>query len=459
MSDRTTSSSGLTPKCQAGPFRSNTRASSHRDGPDDGCGSALARACRWYSPRMTFETRRIGRDELLPWLESVTTTFLERPDIEKVAGLLGPRWDFERIWGAVDGRIVGTLRTWATEVTVPGGAQLRAAAMTGVTVLPTHRRRGILRSMVAAEHAAARDRGEVLGVLHASEAPIYGRFGYGYGVDSCTWTLDVRSTAFTSNPVAGITIAPIDDATADLTRELYDAHRRRAPGEIQRRDWTFAMDIGLTESGWDPPWKGWVLLHRDEAGVPDGYVRYRAEEKWEAHMPRSVVHVQDFVALNDAAYDAQWRFLAEMDLVATVRAERRSPSERLPWILANSRAAVLSETGDGLWVALFDVEAALSARRYERSGELVLEIVDGEAGGQPVRVHLEAGPDGASCRSTRRAPDLSIHADALGAAYLGGTPLRHAALARGFVEHRPGSLRDADALFRTLDPPTCMTFF
>jgi predicted acetyltransferase len=380
-------------------------------------------------------------------------------DIPKIATEMGPRWDFERVWGAFDGRVVGTLRTWASEVTVPGGAILPAAAMSAVTVLPTHRRRGILRSMVAAERVAARDRGEILGILHATEATIYGRFGYGYGVDGCTWTLDTRSTTFTGGPASGISIAPIEDATADLMRDLYDAYRRTAPGEIRRRDWGFAMDIGLAESGWEPPWKGWVLVHRDASGVADGFVRYRAEEKWEAHMPRSVIHVQDFVALNDAAYDAQWRFLAEMDLVATVRAERRSPFERLPWILSNPRAAVPSETGDGLFVALLDVAAALAARRYERPGDLVLEVVDGDDNARPVRLHLEVGRDGASCRPTRRDPDLTIHADALGGAFLGGTPLRHAAIARGFVEHRPGTLREVEALFRTLDPPTCMTFF
>ncbi len=356
---------------------------------------------------MSYQIRRVTRDDFLPWLDSLTTTFLDRPDIEKIAAQLGPRWDFERMWGAFDGRVVGTLRTWATEVTVPGGALVPAAAMSAVTVLPTHRRRGILRSMVRAEHEAALDRGEVLGILYATEATIYQRFGYGSGADACTWTLDARSTTFTGAPATGISVAAIDDATADLMRDLYDAYRRAAPGEIRRRDWTFAMDIGLTESGWEPPWKGWVLVHRDASDVADGFVRYGAEEKWEAHLPRSVIHVQDFVALNDAAYDAQWRFLAEMDLVATVRAERRSPVERLPWILANPRAAVQSQIGDGLWVALLDVAAALTARGYERPGDLVLEILEGDGAGRPLRLHLEAGPDGASCRPTRRTPALT----------------------------------------------------
>jgi predicted acetyltransferase len=409
---------------------------------------------------MPAEIRRVHENELEPWLECLTTAFLDRPDIAKIAAQIGPYWDFDRVWGAFDGRVVGTLRTWATELTVPGGAHVPASAVAAVTVLPTHRRRGVLRAMIGAEHEAARERGEAVGLLYASEAAIYGRFGYGTAVAACAWTLDASSTGFIGIPPAGgVTIAPIDETTRDLMRDLYDGYRRGRVGEIRRREYAFGMDIGLLEFAWGTPWKGWLAVHRDAAGVADGYVRYAAEDKWEHGQPRYAVNVGDLVALNDAAYDALWRFLADLDLVATVKAERRSPDERLPWLLANRRAAIPSDQGDGLWVMLLDVPAALAARSYERAGGLVLEVVEGEPGSGRTRVRLEAGPDGAACTRTTRAPDLTVHADALGAAYLGGTPLRHAVLARGFDEHRPGALAAANDLFRTIAEPTCMTFF
>jgi predicted acetyltransferase len=131
----------------------------------------------------------------------------------------------------------------------------------------------------------------------------------------------------------------------------------------------------------------------------------------------------------------------------------------LPWLLTNSRAASLSEVGDGLWVRLFDACRALEARSYERDGKIVLEIVDAEATDSRVRVELDASPDGASCRPTDRLPDLTLDVAALGAAYLGGTALRDAVLEKGADEHREGALAQADALFRTLDGPWCSTFF
>ncbi|MEW5990538.1 MAG: GNAT family N-acetyltransferase [Chloroflexota bacterium] len=406
------------------------------------------------------DVRRITPSELVPWLEALSTAFLGRPDVARMAEVRGPSYDFDRTWGAFDGGVVGTLRSWPTELTVPGGALVPAAAVAAVTVLPTHRRRGLMRRMLAAEHDAARARGERIGLLYASEASIYGRFGYGVGVTGCDLTLDTSSTGFVEGAAAGgVSLVPVEAQTVELIADLFDRFRRSQAGQVRRRDYMLRTALGLLETGWSPPWKGWVAIHRDAAGAPDGYVQYSAELKWEHGQPRSIVSVQDLVALTDGAYDALWRYLANLDLVTTVKADRRSPFERLPWLLTNPRALQFEGIGDGLWVCLLDIAAALAARGYERSGDLVIEVVDADSGSGRSRVHLQAGPDGAACSTTSRAPDLTVSADALGAAYLGGTPLRLAVLPRGCDEHRAGALAEADALLRTLDPPRCQTFF
>ena len=76
---------------------------------------------------MTIDIRAIHQDELASFLETVTTGFLERPDIDKLAAEVRPHWDLARAWAAFDdGRVVGTTRTWATELTVPGNARIKA---------------------------------------------------------------------------------------------------------------------------------------------------------------------------------------------------------------------------------------------------------------------------------------------------------------------------------------------
>jgi predicted acetyltransferase len=413
---------------------------------------------------MSIDVRPIHEDELVPWLDAVSTGFLERPDISKIAEEVRPHWDVSRNWAAFEAdRIVGTFRSWASELTVPGCGQVKASAVTGVGVLPTHRRRGILSRLAAAEHDAARERGEVVAMLFASEYPIYGRFGYGPATTTATWTLDAKGTGFhASDGTEGtVELIPPDESGEATARDVFETWRVRRPGEIWRRPITWISDFGRGGSAWGPPWKGFVVVHRDEAGAVDGYARYHVDEKWEQRLPRSVLLVDDLHALTDRAYAALWRFLGTTDWVATVKAEKRSPSERLPWLLTNARAAVPSEIGDGLWVKLLDIPGTLAARTYDRVGSLALEIIeaDGADGERRTRVLLDASSGGTTCRVTKRSPDLTLHASALGAAYLGGTRLRDAVLARGADEHRPGALAEADALFATLDPPWCSTFF
>jgi predicted acetyltransferase len=409
---------------------------------------------------VSVEIRRVRDDELPAFIDTLTTGFMERVDASKLAAELRPLWDLERAWAAFDdGRMCGTFRSFPTELTVPGGQRLPAAAVSTVTVLPTHRRRGILRAMVAAEHAAIRERGEAIGLLWASEYPIYTRFGYGPGARAATWSLDTRGTAFHGDPTGQLELVKPGADAIPVLKGVFDAWRVRQAGEIGRRDFGWEWDLGLRESVWGPTWKGFVVVHRDASGSLGGYARYHVDEKWEQRQPRNAVIVDDLHALTDDAYTSLWRFLADIDWATTVKAERRSPAERLPWLLTNARAAEISNVGDGLWVRLFDVRRALEARTYDREARLVLEVVDQEAAGGRTRIQLDAGPAGATCGETDRPADLTLDISALSAAYLGGAPLRQAVAASGVDEHRAGALAEADGLLRTLDEPWCSTFF
>ncbi len=422
------------------------------------------------SAPMPPDVRPVRAEELVAYINTISTGFLERPNVQRIADEVQKHWDLSRTWAAFDGTLlVGSFRSWAGRLTAPGCVEVPAAAISAVTVLPTHRRQGILGRMAAAEHAAARERGEVVSMLFASEYPIYGRFGYGAATTSAAWTVRVRQTGFVAPPAddAGrVELGPTDQATLEICRDVYDAWRVRQPGEIWRRPITWQDDFGLSEDVWNNTWKGFVALHRDDAGTVDGYVRYHGKEKWEDRQPNAELFVDDLHGLTEAVEAALWRFVASIDWVGSIRAERRSLHDRLPWLLMNLRAASPEDVGDGLWVKLLDIPAALETRRYERSGSVVLEVVDGDgvdAEGsrveRQVRVALDASPDGARATLTDRSPDLTIQSAALGAAFLGGTRLSRAAIRAGFDEHRPGALATADALLATLDAPWCSSFF
>src|ERR1700760_1755881 len=66
-------------------------------------------------------------------------------------------------------RVVATAGSYAFDLTVPGGARVPMAAVAMVTVHPTNRRRGVLRSLMAARLDDVAGRGEPLAGLTASE--------------------------------------------------------------------------------------------------------------------------------------------------------------------------------------------------------------------------------------------------------------------------------------------------
>jgi predicted acetyltransferase len=211
-----------------------------------------------------------------------------------------------------------------------------------------------------------------------------------------------------------------------------------------------------------PRWRGSIAVHRDEAGELDGYARYHGEEVWEDGIPDNLMHLDELHGVTAEAELELWRYLVQVDLTATIRADTRREREPLQWFLGDARAARVSGLSDFLWLRPVDVERLLGTRSYERDGDLVLEIadvVDGKPGPAAGRFRLQATSGAATCRRTDAAPDLRLDVRHLGAAVLGGTRLIDATRAGGATEHRPGALAEADALLRTADAPWCTSWF
>src|SRR3712207_1812701 len=109
-----------------------------------------------------------------------------RDDIARQAGpdrLLAAFVADGRFGGAAGGEtggetLAGVTCASPTTLTVPGG-EVSAAAIAGVGVRPTHRRRGVLTTMMRRQLDDERRAGTVAAVLWASEPGIYGRYGFG----------------------------------------------------------------------------------------------------------------------------------------------------------------------------------------------------------------------------------------------------------------------------------------
>jgi predicted acetyltransferase len=409
------------------------------------------------------DVRRVSGAELPAWVEANRTGFHQHAREGEVAARR-QSVDLGRTWAAFDGdRIVGTLRSFATELTVPGGDALPAAALTNVSVAPTHRRRGLLTRMLTADLAAAAGRGEALGILIASEYPIYGRYGYGPAADEVTYTIDARHATLAvpaGDDATGLRVELADPKAArDEAAAVYDRARLRQPGAIARDELWWDRMAGLApRPGHEDEEPAFWALARDRASAVTGYVLYRVEQVWEERLlPRGALEVIDLTALDPETTARLWRYCLEADLISTVRAYR-GPDDPLRWLLADARDVRRSAHVDHLWVRVLDTPRALAARRYLASGRVVLQVEDplGHAAGV---FALEGGPDGAACVPTREEPELTLPVGALGSAYLGGVSLLLLATAGQVTERRAGALATADAMFRSPVTPWCSTWF
>jgi predicted acetyltransferase len=329
-----------------------------------------------------------------------------------------------------------------------------AAAVSWVSVMPTHRRRGVLTRMILPDLADAAARGVAVAILIAAEAPIYGRFGFGPATETARWSVDVRAATMAPHvPAVGpVEVLPEGELQA-IAPPVFEAARR--PGALDQKPLWWDRLFGLAG---EPDHKRLTwLVHRAPDGSPDGYASFRPDESWVDREIRTVVHVDNIQAATDGAYCGLWRVLTSLDLVARIDAEELAVDEPLPWLLTDMRAARQASRGDFQWSRLLDPAAALSARTYEGRGAVTLEVVDPHHWAAGTFL-LEADGVGA-CSRTQASPELTLPVDVLSSLWLGGGDLIAAALAGRVDEHVPGAMTRLARLLHTTRAPWTPTWF
>jgi predicted acetyltransferase len=351
-----------------------------------------------------------------------------------------------------DGQIVGGAGAFPFELSVPGGS-LPCAGVTAVGTQPTHRRRGVLRSMMDTQLRDVHERGEPIAALWASEETIYSRFGY--GVASWAGQLQVKHEwdAF-AEPLAAVGTPRF--VTPEEARKtfppVYEAVRRGRPGMTSRSDvWWEERHLRLEESESQAP-RRFVALDVD--GETQGYAIYRTHFAFEGGLPGSRLVVREALGATPQATAGIWRFLLDVDWMAVVEVSLVPPDHPLFLLLELPRRAQY-RMGDGLWVRIVDLPAALSGRTYGESGPLVLEVRDPICDWNDGRWRL----DGGTCERSDAEPDLALDVSALGSAYLGAVSFTQLREAGRVQELREGAIRRADALFAWRPLPWCPEIF
>jgi predicted acetyltransferase len=360
----------------------------------------------------------------------------------------------ERMHAAFEnGAIVGGAGAFPFELSVPGGGSLPCGGITAVGVHPTHRRRGVLRSMMDAQLRDVHERGEPIAALWASEETIYGRFGYGIAAWAGELAVPHEWDAF-AQPFEpdGTTRFVTAEEAGELFPPIYDAVRRARPGMTSRNEiWWADRQLRLPEDEADAP-KRFVVF--EAGGEPLGYTIYRTHSSWEGGSSTSRLVVREALGATPQATAGIWRFLLDVDWMGSVEVPLAPPDHPLFLLLASPRR-MRYRMGDSLWVRLVDVPAALSGRAYGEGGPLVLEVRDAMCEWNDGRWKLVGG----ECVRTDEEPDLVLDVAALGSAYLGAVSFTQLREAQRVEELREGAVARADALFAWRPLPWCLEIF
>jgi predicted acetyltransferase len=295
-----------------------------------------------------------------------------------------------------------------------------------------------------------------MAILNASEAAIYGRFGY--GISSWYHSVGVPTARATfRRPAldAPLALVPQDQAR-DLVSPMYDRWCATRPGALSRsRAWWDAV-LGERQA-----WRGggsvFVVVCDAE---PGGFAIYTIDNT--KPLGAWIVEVRELCAGDPIIEGRLWRYLLEIDLVGQVIVEARPTDDPLRWELADPRAYGVTALRDYLQVRLLDVPAALQARTYDRDATLTLAVHDPFRPATDGNYHLRV-VDGVA--AVDRGPldpggaDLELDVADLGSLYLGGVAAHDLAVTGRLTERAAGAVNRAEQVFTSRPAPFCATRF
>jgi predicted acetyltransferase len=402
---------------------------------------------------MTIEIRPPAEHELRAAMEAAQAAFGEEVEDDE--------WNRERqlmpasrALAAYDaGRPVGLAAAYAFDLSIPGG-ELPCAGVTWVGVLPSHRRRGILRDFMRRQLDDVRSWGEPIAALWASEASIYGRFGYGTAAPGILAKSDPRRFALKDDHASRVTVRLTDaDEAFRLFPGVYDRVRAGRAGMLSRSE-TWWKELRLADpKEWRRGASQKFFAVAEVEGTAEGYATYRVKGEWEDGFPKGEVRVAEAMATSAAVEREVWRFLHAIDLTVKVDVFSLDPASSLFLSVRDPRALGL-RLGDALWLRLVDLDAALKARSYKPGESIVLEVTDELCPWNAGRYRV--GDDAGRTEDTA---DLALDVADLAAAYLGAFDFHRLVHSGRASERRDGAAEAATLLFRTDLPPYCPEVF
>lgn len=403
------------------------------------------------APPSDLRVRPLSEADLDDILDLDSSAFGQDPPRDFLDDLVVPYLELDRYVGVRDPlahqELVASAAILSKKMTFPGGAVHPVAGVTWVAVRPGWRRRGLLRSMITEQlHGLHTTGAEPVAILTASEAALYGRYGYGQAIGQARLEL-LHGASLRPGTATEAVVETRPERARPLARALYERVAPTVHGHLSRTDAVWNLRTSDHAELRDGASRRRWALH------PDGYVCYRVKAGWTQHGPNSQLVLDEICAATPSARASLWQYLMSMDLVRTVNYRAGWVDDPLRDLLLDPRRMQLT-VSDHVWLRIVDLERAIGLRSYSAPFRAVVELTDVLCPWNAGTWALDlTGSGGTAARSTD-GPQLRLDIIDLGAAFLGGTPLARLAAA-GRVTGDPATVRTLDAALATALAPWC----
>jgi len=300
-----------------------------------------------------------------------------------------------------------------------------------------------------------------LAALSASEATIYGRFGFGVATRHVDWEIDTRR--FAIRPDVAVAPGSLELANPPLDENIFE-HLSAVHQVAHRGAFSpLGMHLAKADGTWDfdeqgPSRKLRYLLHFDASGIPDGFAEFKyggfESKQSESPAPTAILSVCSPSPEIDRAL---WQGLASFDLVEKLTYGSAVPDDPLPGSLVDPWAIKQNVIRDGIWLRILDLERAVADRGFESDGQVVVKVADSMGfceGTWCITVREGRG----EAAKTSLSPAVELGVDSLARLWFGDVTA--AQLARsGIVHGSPGSVQELSRLFATAFGPVNLNDF
>ncbi|MEU2340152.1 GNAT family N-acetyltransferase [Streptomyces sp. NPDC013172] len=394
--------------------------------------------------------REVSLSDLPEWSRAHQSAYFRHPT--RIDASIHEAWFAPgELIGAYDGeRCVGTLRCSPYELSVPGGTTIPAAGITNVAVVHTHRRQGILHTMMKTALQSAAQSGRAIAILIPTEYTLYGRYGFGPSIRSRRIEVDNTGGGTLRDQVESDHKGEIRNITAEETRhigpQLYDRFRETQVGATQRKSawWSnLTEEWFLTRRAVQP----FYVTFRDSRGDTTGLVVYSATLLESERKIRFNLNVVENIFLNQESRDALWRFIFSLDNVSHVAISNIAIDDPITELLREPSLAT-TQFSHTAWLRILNLPEVLSARTYARDGRLRIKVND-QQGYCDGSWEISVTDRKALVSPVSGSVDIEIGIDSLASLYMGGGNAMTLCSAALIKEHSPGSTMLLNEMFRT----------